>query len=90
MLSHRLDAADYGAGAASSERPNIVNPGLKPYQSSLPPAAVRSATIQKQQERIEVELSVLRSRVRDPQIPDTAIRGVVIEQQEELRSRGKE
>ena len=88
LLSHRLDAADDGAGP-SSARPGNVNPGTEPHHSALSPVAVRYAAIQKQLESIEAELSILRATVRDPQISDT-IRGAVIEQQEELLSRRKE
>ena len=88
LLSHRLDAADDGAGP-SLVRPNTIKPGPEPQQSSLSPVAIRYAAIQKPLENIETELSILRATVRDPQIPDS-IRGAVIEQQEELPGRKKE
>ncbi len=88
LLSHRNDAADDGAGP-SSAGPSAINSGTKNHQSTLSPAATRSAAIQNQLENIETELSILRATVRDPQIPDS-IRGAVIEQQEELLSRRKE
>ncbi len=65
LLSYRLDAADDGAGPFST-RPNTVNPGTEPHQPALSPVVVRSTTIQKQVESIEVELSILRATVRDP------------------------
>ena len=88
ILSHRIDAADDGAGP-SSAGPRAINSGTENQQSTLPPAAIRSAAIQRQLESIESELSVLRATVRDPQIPDS-IRGAVIDQQEELLNRRKE
>ena len=88
LLSHRIDAADDGAGPSSAGH-IAVNSENGNQQSSLPPAAIRSAAIQKQLENIETELSILRATVRDPQIPDS-IRGAVIDQQEELLNRRKE
>ena len=88
LMSHRLDAADDGAGP-SSARPGLVNPGAGPHQSASSPAVLRAVAIQRQLESIETELSILRAAVRDPQITDT-IRGAVIEQQQELLSRRKD
>ncbi len=77
LMSHRLDAADDGAGP-SSAGPGLVNPGTRPHQSATSPAALRAVAIQRRLESIETELSILRAAVTDPQITDT-IRGAVIE-----------
>ena len=63
LLSHRLDAADDGAGP-SSVGPGLVNPGTGPHQSASSPAALRAVAIQRQLESIETELSIVRAAVR--------------------------
>ncbi len=87
LMSHRLYAADDGAGPSTG--PSLVNPGTGPHQSASSPAALRAVAIQRQLESIETELSIVRAAVRDPQIPDS-IREAMFEQQQELLDRRKE
>jgi len=86
-MSHRLDAADDGAGPSAG--PGPVNSGAGSHHSASSPAALRALAIQRQLEGIETELSIVRAAVRDPQISDS-IRGAVLEQQQDLLDRRKE